>query len=234
MISPSAPLRELTLGQEFPLPAIDEIIIELILDLLQKAYDGLKADYPEAVSAGDEVDLNALMVERLSHLVDGDPGISQLVRAVSRGTEMLSFDASSLEKRPDIQISLTSRRHTFPLIVECKLIDQAKRKTISLYCEHGLARFTLGNYAWTNREALMLAYVRDSTSTSNVLRPFLAKAMRCRPPEFAVVKLPEKCAGLSNLQDACRSDHERCFSYVHGEQHGHLPGNIAVWHLWVS
>jgi hypothetical protein len=172
------------------------------------------------------------MVERLNHLVGDDPMASLLVRAVSRGTETKNYDASRIEMRPDIQISLTSRQHLFPLIVECKLIDLSKGKTVDLYCKDGLARFTTGDYAWTNREAMMLAYVRGGASTVSHLHPFLATAMALSPPEYAVVSLPQKCA--VSLPDAARSDHGRYFLYVHGAQSGEAPGNIAVWHLWVN
>lgn len=225
-------LSELIRGQELPLPALDHSHIELILELLQQAYTGIKADYPTAVAGGDEKHLNSLMVDRLNHLVGDDPLASMVVRAVSRGTETKNYDATRFEMRPDIQISLTSRQHLFPLIVECKLIDLTKGKTVDLYCRDGLARFTTGDYAWTNREAMMLAYVRGSASTTSHLTPFLAAAMGLSPPEYAVVSLPQKCAIA--LPDAARSDHGRYFTYVHGSQNGRLPGDIAVWHLWVN
>ncbi|MER9558206.1 hypothetical protein [Mesorhizobium sp. M0323] len=225
-------LSELIRGQDLPLPALDPSHVELILELIQLAYEGIKADYPGAVFAGDEKHLNSLMVDRLNHLVGDDPVASLLVRAVSRGTETKNYDASRFEMRPDIQISLTSRQHLFPLIVECKLIDISKGKTVDRYCKDGLARFTTGDYAWTNREAMLLAYVRDGASTTSHLQPFLAASMALSPPEYAVVSLPQKCA--ASLPDAVRSDHGRYFSYVHGAQNGKLPGDIAVWHLWVS
>lgn len=225
-------LFELIREQELPLPALDPMHIEIILELLQQAYEGIKRSYPSAVASGDEKHLNSLMVDRLNHLVGNDPVANLLVRAVSLGTETKNYDASRFEMRPDIQISLTSRQHLFPLIVECKLIDISQGKTVDRYCRDGLARFTTGDYAWTNREAMMLAYVRGGASTANHLHPFLTAAMALSPPEYAVVSLPKKCA--SSLPDAAKSDHGRYFSYVHGAQRGKLPGDIAVWHLWVN
>ncbi|PKR56537.1 MULTISPECIES: hypothetical protein [Thalassospira] len=225
-------LSELIRGQELPLPALDHLHVEVILELLQNAYTGIKADYHAAVSSGEEKHLNSLMVDRLNHLVGENSLASLLVRSVSRGTETKNYDATRFEMRPDIQISLTSRQHLFPLIVECKLIHIAKGKTVDLYCRDGLARFTTGDYAWTNQEALMLAYVRDGVSTTSHLSPFLEAATRRSPPEYAVVSLPQKCA--VSLPDAARSEHGRYFKYVHGGQGGKLPGDIAVWHLWVS
>ena len=40
--------------------------------------------------------------------------------------------------------------------------------------------------------------------------------------------------GAASLPDAARSNPGRYFSCVHGAQNGKLPGNIAVWHLWVN
>ncbi len=223
-------LAELVRGQKLPFPALDPMHIEVILELLQQAYEGIKTDYPDSVTSGEEKDINEFMVSRLNHLVGDDPLASSLIRAVSRGTETTNFDASRIEKRPDIQISLTSRQHLFPLIVECKLIDRPKRKTPDIYCRDGLARFIRGDYAWTNSEAMMLAYVRDGASIAHHLQPFLASAMAQSPPNYSVVTLPQKC--FPSLPDAAKSTHERSFFYVHDTQSGNAPGNITVWHLW--
>jgi hypothetical protein len=134
--------------------------------------------------------------------------------------------------RPDIQISLTKRQHLFPLLVECKLIDIPNRKTIDLYCDDGLARFSTGDYAWTNREALMMGYVGDGATISSHLHPYLEVASARTPPEYAVVYLPVRCA--PSLPDAAISDHGRHFTYVHGNHARMAPGDIRVWHLWVS
>lgn len=225
-------LSELIRGQELPLPALDHSHIEIILELLHQAYIGIKADYPTTVAAADEKQLNSLMVDRLNNLVREDPMAGLLVRAVSRGAETKNYDATRLEMRPDIQISLTNRQHLFPLIVECKLIDLANGKTVELYCRDGLSRFTTGDYAWTNREALMLAYVRGDGSTGKHLSPFLATAKKKKPPQYSVISLPKKC--VASLPDAAKSDHGRYFTYVHGGSVGELPGDISVWHLWIA
>jgi hypothetical protein len=157
-------LTELIRGQQMPLPALDESHLEIILELLHRAYVGIASDYPDEIATSDEKHLNGLMVSRLNHLVSDDPLAGLLVRAVSRGTETKNFDATRFEMRPDIQISLTSRQHLFPLVVECKLIDLAHDKTVERYCLDGLARFTTGDYAWMNLEAMMLAYVRGTAA----------------------------------------------------------------------
>lgn len=224
-------LSELVRGQRLPLPAVDPVHIEIILELLQRAYEGIRKEHPETVACADEKNINCLMVARLNHLVGEDPLAGQMVRAVSRGSETINFNASRIEKRPDIQISLTGRQHVFPLIVECKLVDTPKGKTVNLYCRDGLARFITGDYAWANHEGIMLAYVRDEGSTASDLHPFLAKDAASNPSMYSAVELPQKY--FDNLQDAAKSMHGRPFSYVHGSQNGQQPGDITVWHLWV-
>ena len=224
-------LTELTRGLAFPLPALDIMHIEVILDLLELAHTGIKADYATIVSAGDEADINALMVERLNHLVGSDPLANLLIRAVSRGTETKNYSGERLEMRPDIQISLTSRSHLFPFIVECKLIDPGRGKGIDLYCLKGLSRFTLGDYAWADQDAMMVAYVRDATSIGTLLRPYLEDAASRVPPEYAVRGLPVARGHPS--RDVAQSVHGRYFNYEHSRQTGEAPGDIAVWHMWL-
>lgn len=225
-------LSELTRGQELPLPALDSSHIEIILGLLQRAYDELKIEWPNAIATGEEKHVTGLMVDRLNHLVGDDAVASVLIRSVSRGSETKNYDGKRFEMRPDIQISLTGRQHLFPLIIECKLIDAPNRKTVDLYCHDGLARYSTGDYAWTNREALMLAYVRDGATISGHLYPYLDASSKRTPPEYAVVSLPGRCA--PSLPDAAVSDHGRYFTYVHGSHLGKAPGDIRVWHLWVK
>jgi hypothetical protein len=223
-------LNELVRGQTLPMPTLDSAHMEIILELLQKAYQEIKTEYPTRVATAPENAVNSLMVARLNHLIQDDPLAKQLVRAISRGSEVTSYDAQHIEKRPDIQISLTSRVHLFPLIVECKLLDEPQRKTTKLYCQNGLARFINGEYAWTDSEAIMLAYVRDGSFIATQLHPFLTKANTTFPHQYQVVSFPEKCPFLP---DVARSKHGRPFKYLHDGQAGEFPGEILVWHLWV-
>ena len=92
------------------------------------------------------------------------------ISSVRQGSQGFA-DGSHIEKRPDLTLYLTSRNPNFPLVVECKIIDRRTRKGVDLYCEEGLRRFIDGEYAWTNSEAVMLAYVRDQSSRSLRFRP---------------------------------------------------------------
>ena len=178
----------------------------------------------------DEIEVNTLVETRLNALLDEDVRWSQLVSVVARGKETMSYDGRHLEKQPDLSIYLTNRSPSFPLVVECKLIDAPSRKRIDLYCKDGLMRFVRGEYAWAVREAFMLAYVRDGSTISSCLAPFLAHSKARQPDAYLTQSLPNPIVG-SRMQLA-RSSHGRGFRYV--DPGSVPPGEIEIWHLWVS
>ena len=178
----------------------------------------------------EEAEVNALIETRLNALIEEDERWSQLVSGVARGRETLSYDGSHLEKRPDLSIRLTNRSPSFPLIVECKLIDAPSRKKVDLYCNDGLIRFMRGEYGWATREAFMLAYVRDGSTISSSLEPFLAQSQTKRSDVYLTESLPSSIGGPSI--PLARSSHRRTFSYI-GPNSG-SPGAIAIWHLWIA
>ncbi len=172
------------------------------------------------------------MEARLNGLIEEDPLWGQLVLCVARGKESLSFDGSHLEKRPDLSIYLTSRARNFPLITEAKIIDASSGKTEYLYCDKGLRRFIVGEYAWGNREAFMIAYVRDGSSIPSKLTPLLSEDMAKCTFGYLVKDLPTPLtAATKNL---ARSKHQRSFLYTHQAPPNDSPGCIALWHLWLT
>ena len=84
------------------------------------------------------------METRLLTLLHESREWSTLLSGVARGKESISHNGSSLEKRPDLSISLTKKDPRFPLIIECKLIDKKAGKEVALYGHKGLARFLDG------------------------------------------------------------------------------------------
>ena len=167
---------------------------------------------------------------RLNSFLDDNMMWRQLVRSVTRGTESISYNGSHLEKRPDLSIHLTSRNPSFPLTVECKLIDAKSERTVKIYCEQGLSKYINGDYAWTAAEAFMLGYVRDGSSIQSSLTPFLSESEKLNPPPYLVMMLPEGTAHAT--ADLARSCHNRNFKYLGGPPDD--PGPISVWHMWLS
>lgn len=225
-------VAELTHGLQLPLPEVSSIHLEIIAEGLQRAFNEVRAYSPATVASGSEAEVTALMEARLNSMIEQDPLWRQLVLCVARGKESLSFDGSHLEKRPDLSIYLSHRHRGFPLITEAKILDETTSKTEALYCDKGLRRFVDGEYAWGNREAFMIAYVRDGSSIGSKLTPYLARAMEQTPPGYLVEGLP--AAISSGRADMAQSRHGRNFVYAGPSSPPQQPGPISVWHLWLS
>lgn len=225
-------IDELTRGLQLPLPEIEIVHIEILAERLLRAFRDIRQHAPATVASGSEAEVTALMESRLNSLIEEDPLWGQLVLCVARGKESLSFDGSHLEKRPDLSIYLSNRTRGFPLIVEAKILDSAAARTEVLYCDHGLRRFVDGEYAWANREAFMIAYVRDGSSIENTLKPYLATSMTSVPAKYLVEELPSAASG--GFSDLARSRHGRSFVYSNQVLSARRPGAITVWHLWLS
>jgi len=222
-------IDELTRGLRLPLPALDATHLELIAESLSRAFQDVRSAHPKTVSSGDEAEVTALLEARLNTLAEQDTFWRQLVMMVARGKETLSFDGSSIEKRPDLAIYLSDRSRNFPLISEAKVLDT--KKTVKLYCDKGLCRFLQGEYAWANQEAFMLAYVRDGSSINGQLVPLLTKDMTLASTRYAVQELPISAG--NGASDLAWSRHARAFEYIHQVPLIHTPGPITVWHLWL-
>lgn len=222
-------VAELTRGQRLPLAPLHEMHLMFIAEVLTRAWSDLLVDRRSILLSGGETEVNTLIEARLNALLEEDELWAQLVRGVARGKETISHDGSHLEKRPDLSINLTDRSPSFPLIVECKLIDARSKKKIDLYCNDGLLRFVRGEYGWATREAFMLAYVRDGSTISSCLEPFLAQG-RTKVPDIYLTDALPALIGDSNMHLA-RSSHNREFRYL-GQSHD-SPGAITIWHLWI-
>jgi len=225
-------IAELTRGEAIPFPPLLEIHVLYIAQILARAWKELLSRYRQILLSAAEAEVTALMESRLNALLGEDKIWAQLVRGITRGTETISYDGSHLEKRPDLSVHLTNRNPSFPLILECKLIDLASMKTAELYCAQGLARFVKGEYAWTSREAFMLAYVRDNATIVSCLTASLAATCaKGRPGVYLTHSLPELMRKNSHSELA-RSHHHRRFRYI-GRAAGAKPGPITIWHLWL-
>jgi hypothetical protein len=221
-------VAELTRGIAPPLRAISEMIIGVIAEALSEVWLELSASHPSVLQSGSEAEVSDLLVSRLNRLCTL-PGLwSQLVTSVVRGRECLSYNGGSLERRPDLSVYLTGLHPSFPLNVECKIINRADGRSIGLYCSEGLRRFVEGQYAWANREGLMLGYVRDGSTISKHLLRSLSRTEGEPSDPFATLELPTSKPNFRVPTYA--SKHERRFRYLDGG----VPGSITVFHLWLA
>jgi hypothetical protein len=223
-------IAELTRGIELPLPPLHQEHLHIIVEELLTSWTDLLQRHPGVLLDGDEAAINTLMETRLLARLDENPLWAQMVRAVARGRETVSFDGTHLEKRPDLSLFLTCRNVSFPLAIECKIIDKANDKTGKLYCDNGLSRFLTGEYAWATREAFMIAYVRDKSTIASTLVPLFV------PPASGAIPYAVDAAMIqvgSPPPDLARSSHGRNFRYPLRQPPRDEPGAIALWHLWL-
>jgi hypothetical protein len=223
-------IDELTRAIELPLPPLHQTHLRAIVETLCVAWADLLEHRPQALLQQDEAEINALMETRLLALLEEDPVWPLMVRAIARGRETVSFDGTHLEKRPDLSVFLTWTKARFPLVIECKIIDEGNDKTAELYCKKGVLRFLNGEYAWANREAIMIGYVRDNSTIASTLAPMFASSSCGRAsyaaegPMSAMSPPPPDCA---------TSSHARNFRYPLRQPPHDEPGAIALWHLWL-
>lgn len=218
-------IEEFMRGIEQPVPPLQSRHLKVIAELLVAAWDGLFEDHEQVLRHEEEKEVNTLMESRLNSLCEQRNSLwSTLVSGVTRGKETINYDGSKLETRPDLSMQLTKRSARLLLLVECKLLDAKKQKSVDLYCKEGLVRFVEGHYAWYAREAFMLAYVRDNSTIAGCLTPHLEMKQKQSPDPFLTEQLP--CPVHHTSHDLARSRHGRTFT--------DNPGTIDVWHLWLS
>ena len=220
-------VAELTRGVRLPLAPITDDHLEILAECLSQAFHDVRADAPPTVTTGDEPEVTALMQARLNRMINEDTLWRQLVNYVGRGVETISFDGARLEKRPDLSIVLSGAELRFPLVAEAKILDATTSKTVALYCKAGIRRFVDGEYAWGNREAFMIGYVRDGSSINAALTPFLSNAVH----RYRVQSLPVTVR--TSPSDLARTRHGRDFIYA-SQRPPNSPGPISLWHLWLA
>ncbi len=163
------------------------------------------------------------------HLLDSgevDGFTTEVFSSVGR-PEVRNFDGKKTSKKPDMVAFLADRpnvkRSQDGIFVECKPVDAA-HSLLSDYCDAGVARFVVGDYAWAMTEALMVGYntVHDKPSLALVV-PFKRRASTVQ----ASCKLRD-CGASPNKPVVATTRHKRAFR-VNGKR---VP-DIALRHLWL-
>jgi hypothetical protein len=235
MIAPTGAPRpdhiaELTMGASLPLDPIKVQHLSVILETISSAWDELCTTGAAALLTGDEAEVNALLDLRLNHFCQSQPLWKDLVHSVHRGRESVNYDGRKLELRPDLSFIFLHGNRNFPMAVECKIIDHPNSKTVGLYCTNGIARFVCGDYAWASREAIMLAYVRDSSTAPSRLVPHLESTAKIDPDPLQTTSHPQSRFDIHPTVH--HTEHLRNFSYPLAVD-GNDPGPISLFHLWL-
>jgi hypothetical protein len=184
----------------------------------------------DSAEAG-EVDFTALLHIILqdhllgNEMVDGFTHDS--FRSIER-IETVNFDGTRKSKRPDLVAFLFLRPRTQPsqdgIFIECKPVDGA-HSLLSDYCDNGIARFVVGDYAWAMTEALMVGYntVHDKPSAA------LGKPIAQRVNKIRAFGQPRDCKRSPHKPPVAISRHKRSFP-LRGRQ---APA-ITLRHLWLA
>jgi hypothetical protein len=223
-------IAELTRGIELPLPPIADQILSIIVETIAETWAQLLSEGQTILNTGSEIQVNSLLQSRLNCLGNTKPMWSQLVSAVVRGGEATNFSGEYPEKRPDLSIYLTGNHASFPLIAECKILDINSNKGIGFYGKKGIKRFINGDYAWTNCEGIMIAYVRDGAIVPTTLTPHLSANAQKVPDPFQTMSMPQLRPDI--YPTVHHSSHQRDFGYL-SVVIGSVPGPINLLHLWL-
>lgn len=157
---------------------------------------------------------------------------------VFRQSQVANYDGSKLTKTPDFIFKLRIHEKAVyrgisefdALFVECKPVD-ATHAAGSRYCDDGLVRFVVGDYAWAMQEGMMVAYARNQRTIADHLIPAMNEADRMTL--LATQQLPQVLAAhKAENTGADRihvSIHRRDFPWP-GEKGP--ATNITLYHLW--
>ena len=215
-----------------PIGAMPEEHLKAIAECLAQAFKNAQTAKPKVVTTGNEESVTELIEEHLNHLIQKDEFLRDLVSAVARGAERKNYNEEKIKLRPDLSIYLTARnRFSHPLIVEAKIIDHQRDKTVKLYCDKGVRRFQTGDYAWQCREAMMLAYVRDGSKIEMVLTPHINLMNTSGVAEFGTISGPS--IYVAAIGERALSEHNRSFRYSSQSPPHQDPGPITLWHIWL-
>ncbi|MCX6000346.1 MAG: hypothetical protein NTU41_12390 [Chloroflexi bacterium] len=157
----------------------------------------------------------------------------ELFTTVTRESKVRNYDGTKLDKMPDLLVGMVDRPSNVKntqdwLFIECKPVDAAHSVGVH-YCDKGIIRFVLGEYAWAMTSALMIGYVRDGYTISSKL----AKALEARVKQLHTIDLPCPCRRSKpgqNNEIVHVSRHSRTFSY---NENGQQAPAITLRHLWL-
>jgi hypothetical protein len=225
---------------ELPHPPIPLRLILIVHAVVERGLQLLR-DYPPsgfALGLADEdtitFQLHWVIVNRLYKSKEVPGFDKRTFGKPDREPKMTNFDGRHLDKMPDLVFFLN--RDSLPVLVthdalvaECKPVDK-NHPAGGKYCDKGLRRFVIGDYAWPMQEAMMVGYVRDGRAIAANLLPAMAQ----RRDDLGTVEEPRpvKKSRVPNPVDSMHvSVHARTFDWPDGRGRA---CNIRIFHSWHS
>jgi hypothetical protein len=179
----------------------------------------------------EETDFTTHLHEILEdHLLDSNKveGFTGEVFSGIKRPEVRNYDGQKTSKRPDMVAFLADRpnvkRSQDGIFIECKPVDAA-HSLLTDYCDKGIARFVVGDYAWRMTEALMVGYntVHEKPSVA-LVEPFALRQKTIRASGK-----PRDCLVSKHAPAIAITRHKRSFR-LRGRQ---APA-ITLRHLWLT
>jgi hypothetical protein len=220
-------------GFSLPHPPVSLIVLRTLECAIVAAWGILYANPPRPFdpSNAKETDFTTHLHEILEdHLLDSNEvdGFNGDVFSGIKRPEVRNYDGEKTSKRPDMVAFLADRpnvkRSQDGIFVECKPVDAA-HSLVTDYCDGGIARFIVGDYAWAMTEALMVGYntVHDKPSVA-LVEPFALRERIVRASGK-----PRDCTVSTHEPPIAVTRHKRSFR-LRGRQ---APA-ITLRHLWLA
>ncbi len=223
-----------------PHPAIGLPVYLIIENALNAAWDLLRNcpregfDLRTASEDAITLELYEALYDRVfdKGIVDGFD--SQLFVTVEREAKVRNYNYTHPDKMPDLLIRLVGRpagirKSQDAVFIECKPVDQ-HHGVRGHYCDKGLVRFVLGDYAWAMTNALMVGYSKEGYTVFARLMTALQKWPHGRPLN-GIVRPCAHSKATPNSQVVHSTEHARKFNYC---ETGQAASPITIRHLWLK
>ena len=220
-------------GFSLPHPPVSVAVFRILEDAIVAAWGILHTAPPRSFNPriAKEVDFTTRMHEILEdHLLDSNAvdGFAGEVFSSIKRPEVRNYDGKKTSKKPDMVASLADRpnvkRSQDGIFIECKPVDAA-HSLLTDYCDEGIARFVVGDYAWAMTEALMVGYntVHDKPSAA-LVKPFAQRVNKVR-----AFGQPRDCERSPHNPPVAITRHKRDFPL-----RGRRAPAITLRHLWLA
>jgi hypothetical protein len=216
-----------------PHPPVSVAVFRVLEDAIVEAWGILHTAPPRRFDpkTAKETDFTTYLHEILEdHLLDSsavDAFSGEVFSSIKR-PEVRNYDGKKTSKKPDMVASLADRpnvkRSQDGIFIECKPVDAA-HSLLTDYCDAGIVRFIVGDYAWAMTEALMVGYNTVHAKPSAALaKPFGLRAKIVRS-----LRKPRDCRTSPHQPPIAITRHSRSFPLS-----GRKAPPITLRHLWLA
>jgi hypothetical protein len=222
-----------------PHPPYPKATLRLIERAITEAWRVIR-DHPEGdfkIGTADEDRITReLRTCLVNEVLDGGtvPGFTSDQFRVTREGKFESFDGAHLDKMPDLHIDIVrnspvSLPSADGLFVECKPVDHG-HPAGSTYCDKGIIRFVIGEYAWAMPQGIMIGYASPGYTLPKKLKDAFAERKTTLKCTGRLRACPESAA-TGYAQHPYITVHQRGFTYLGTNT---KAPNITIRHLWFN